>query len=198
MIKRFTVYLIRSISTGRVYVGQTTNGIMLRFYEHVVDAYRGKESPLSKAILEYQPPDFRVDIIGIYETKSGALESEIRHIRLFDSTNPEKGYNQNHGGSGMLGLKHSEEWKTAQSERMTGANHPSFGKKRSKETCSRISVAKKGQVCYARRATIDLPYVVSHYQQGSTLRELGEMFGVDKGVIGRRLKEAGILLRRKR
>jgi hypothetical protein len=48
------------------------------------------------------------------------------------------------GNKFASGIKHTEEWKEANSKRMKGKNHPLFGKKLSPERCKASGELKKG------------------------------------------------------
>jgi group I intron endonuclease len=190
-----SVYKIYNYLAQKCYIGQTKYSPLARLHEHAAAAYKGKITPLCVAMVTNGFQAFTIETLGTYSTAKEALTAEIYFIRVFDSTNPESGYNQNGGGGGLLGMKHSDEWRANHSQKMKGEKHPRYGQKTSSETRAKISAAKTGKLVLKRRAVIDLPYVISHYRAGATLRELGEMFGVDRGVISRRLKEAGITLR---
>jgi group I intron endonuclease len=191
---KFKVYIITNTRTGHVYIGLTSRKVIVRFYEHVIDAYKEKRTPLSAAIRRFTPAAFSVAVLDYANSKIKALSREIQWIRKFKSTNRRCGYNQNDGGSGMLGLHHDAAWRAAHSKRMTGQNHPSFGLHRSAETCKKISESKKGKKLATRRR-FPMAVIQKAYTAGDSLRTIARRYETDKGVIGLRLRELGVVLR---
>ena len=74
-----------------------------------------------------------------------AQKIEILLISLFNTTNPNYGYNLSSGGEGASGAKRSEATKQKLREINLGENNPNFGLKRSEETRKKISKARKGK-----------------------------------------------------
>lgn len=68
-----------------------------------------------RAINKYGWDNFEHEIIFKDLTESEAKEKEQLYIKMFDSSNPKKGYNLTKGGDGSLGLYPSEETKRKQS-----------------------------------------------------------------------------------
>ena len=67
-------------------------------------------------------------------------------IALYDSTNPDKGYNHSYGGENNAGFHHTIEWKKQTSERMLGENNHFYGKHHSIETRNILSELKRKKV----------------------------------------------------
>ena len=67
------------------------------------------------------------------------------YIALYDTTNPNKGYNITIGGESANGYKPTEEQRKKQSECMSGENNPNYRKNFSEKTREKMSKAKKGK-----------------------------------------------------
>lgn len=74
---------------------------------------------------------------GLSEEDAHWLEIEL--IRIWDTTNPDKGYNI------AFGIYPSEDTKKKLSEAKIGENNPMYGKPRSEETKKKISKANRGK-----------------------------------------------------
>ena len=190
-----SIYAIWNKTNNKVYIGQTKYSYILRFYEHIVNAYRNKKGRLLDAIRNEGPETFYPQLIEQVESSAHALEMEIECIKLFESTNPEHGYNLNGGGYGMRGMKHTEEWKERQSKMMSGPNHYFYGKHRSEDFKKKASLAKIGKPNFKNRKSLPIPEITTLYASGKSSRYIAKMFSVEKGTVCKYLKEAGIVLR---
>ena len=97
--KLIGVYKITNRINGKVYIGQSVN-INERWGDHKRKASKVTEncsSHLYSAIVKYGVENFIFEVIEyIKETEysqSKLDELEIKYIELFESLNPEKGYN---------------------------------------------------------------------------------------------------------
>lgn len=137
------IYVIRNLSNNKVYVGQTSNSLNVRFNQHcATGSYCVK---LSRALKKYGRKSFVIELLECVDSQKLADKLEIKYINLFDSIN--SGYNLKSGGS--FG-KHSIETKKKMSLSKLGVKRPDIskamkGKKRSKEFCKKVSLAKKGK-----------------------------------------------------
>lgn len=87
----------------------------------------------NSAIKKYGWENFEHEIVLVTEDKTMAYNQEIALINLYQSTNPNFGYNISSGGSGgREGVKLSEEAKQTISRknkgRLAGEKHPNYGK----------------------------------------------------------------------
>ena len=82
----------------------------------------------TNAINKYGWDNFEHIIIAKGLTEDEAKWLEIELIREWDSTNQDKGYNVTMGGEGVNGYHHTEQWKQDMSKRMSGENHPMYGR----------------------------------------------------------------------
>ena len=110
---------------GRVYIGQTIKHLGRRIAEHKHSSKNPKYNHFRGAIKKYGFENFEWEIIKECPSKEQLDSQEILFIELFDSTNPEKGFNLKSGGS--YG-KHTEETKKIISEGKIAEKNAMFGK----------------------------------------------------------------------
>ena len=103
----FTIYCHTHRDSGKKYVGQSCNGMHIRWRRHVSEAKRGRGSrAFTAAIREYGPEAFSHEVLEICESIAAACESEKKWILHFDCRVP-RGYNIDNGGRGG-GHRHAE------------------------------------------------------------------------------------------
>lgn len=149
----FSIYLATNKNNAKRYVGQTKRPVSRRWYHHCWDAETKRMDTLfCRAIRKYGKDAFDLLTIGSVGSQEDADGLERFWIWLFQSNNPEYGYNITPGGPTLpgrdhpcFGRKHSSEEVEARSLRMTGESNPFFGKKHSEEAKTKMSVAKKGK-----------------------------------------------------
>ena len=94
---------------GKVYIGITCKSVADRWGGGT--GYKSNKHFFS-AIQKYGWDNFKHEVLFENLTKKEACEKEIALIAEYDSTNPDRGYNQSSGGqSGAAGVKKSEETK---------------------------------------------------------------------------------------
>lgn len=163
----YTVYR-HTTPSGKVYVGITKQKPERRWRNG--NGYKENEH-FYRAILKYGWKNIKHEIIcqaPMNAAQAGAVEKSFIH--LYDSTNPDKGYNHSIGGEfGFSGMHHSvesrkkmseshkgetsprkgahlsHETRKKLSESHKGANHPNYGKHLSDETRRKLSEANKGK-----------------------------------------------------
>lgn len=92
------IYIIRNTVNSKVYVGQTTSSINLRFKNHLSAARRGGDYIIGKAIRKYGESNFYVELLE--ECLAEELnEREKYWIAFFNSTANRNGYNMSIGGN---------------------------------------------------------------------------------------------------
>lgn len=97
MTKYGRIYIIRNTVNDKVYVGQTTVSIKLRFQNHLSSARHGKDYVIGKAIRKYGEDKFYIELLE--ECLQEELnEREKYWISFFNSTNNKFGYNISIGG----------------------------------------------------------------------------------------------------
>lgn len=98
MTKYGRIYIIRNTVNSKVYVGQTTVSIKLRFQNHLSAARCGEDYVIGKAIRKYGEDKFYVKLLEEC-LESELNEREIYWIKFFNSTNNKYGYNMSIGGN---------------------------------------------------------------------------------------------------
>jgi group I intron endonuclease len=115
--KEAGIYKLTCNINNKIYIGKSVN-IYSRLAAH---KWQGKNSNikyyLQSVILKYGWDNFRVDILEIVDNfdkvrdNNFLLERETYYIDLFESHNPDKGYNICKYSNDRSGVKHSEETK---------------------------------------------------------------------------------------
>ena len=135
--RKYCVYMHRNKINGKVYIGQTGTSVEDRWQNG--KGYKGC-TLFERAIKKYGWDNFEHIILEDNLTRDEIGQAENNFITLYDSTNPEKGYNISTGGeSGHVGVKMSDEAR----QRMSEARK---GKPFSQEHKDKISEALKGRV----------------------------------------------------
>ena len=150
------LYLATSPS-GKRYVGITTQGIAVRWRQHVSSALRGVRSRLNSAIKHYGGDSFRLEVIGA-GTWEELNRMEPETVARLGTLWP-KGYNLRAGGSQSsphpesmqklskslsgrtLSPEHRSRVRASQKLAMKAARQSNLGAKRSNETRNKIREA---------------------------------------------------------
>ena len=93
----WTVYKITG-PDGKVYIGQTGQPLKVRWQKGYHLSYKSGEGAIREAMQKYGKENFRMEPLCENLTQEGAWELEAKFIELYDSMNPEKGYNGKTGG----------------------------------------------------------------------------------------------------
>lgn len=126
------------------------------------NGYKRNHPYFWKAICKYGWDNFKHEILFDGLTRQQACEKEKEMIAMYDTTNPDKGYNMTAGGDGKIGYVMSEETKHKISEsrigkftgednpnygnhKIAGENNPFYGKTHSEETKKKLSELSKGR-----------------------------------------------------
>lgn len=89
------IYKITNIVNNKIYIGQTTRNVEIRFKEHL----RAKDDyPIHKAIRKYGKDNFKVEIIEECANEN-LNEKEKYYIKIYNSYNGHIGYNASPGGN---------------------------------------------------------------------------------------------------
>lgn len=154
------IYKITNIINGKCYIGQTVTGFNRRYSGGLESTHN---EHLKKSILKYGIENF--EIIKIFDVAFSKDELDIKetmYIKIFDSINPNKGYNKSTGGANplpseeskikrskaLMGHEVSDETKQKISEKAklrTSEENPFYGKHHSEETKKKLSEANKGR-----------------------------------------------------
>lgn len=140
------IYLIRNEINKKMYIGQTTlkGGFDERYYGDISHTHN---EHLKRSIKKYGVENFYIDKeFDIAYSQEELNKLEDMYIKLYETTDPKKGYNKMFGGSNG---KHTEETKKKMSEakknKWKGENNPMFGRKLTDETKRKLSEAHKGK-----------------------------------------------------
>ena len=93
----WTVYKITG-PDGKVYIGQTGEPLKVRWRKGYHLSTSTGSGAISEAMQKYGKDSFRMEALCENLTQEGAWELEAKFIELYDSMNPEKGYNGKTGG----------------------------------------------------------------------------------------------------
>ena len=197
MTKFGRIYIIRNKVNSKVYVGQTTVSIKLRFQNHLSAARCGKDYVIGKAIRKYGEENFYVELLE--ECLASELnEREMYWITFYNATDNKFGYNMSLGGNvnrkptqidEELVLKLFKEGNSAQKIKTllhTDSQNISM-------------ILKKHNITYG----IDLQRipkettlkVISLYQQGYSSVQISHNLGINKTTVLRTLKRNNIPIR---
>jgi len=152
------VYIVRNRDNGKIYVGQTTQGLDRRWRSHVEHS-RGKSTGhLQRAIRKYGAEGFSIEILHTAMSQEELDVLEELAIATRGCTNRRVGYNLRSGGNGG---KHSEETKKLWSKNRAGRKLPP-------EWCANMSRGKKGKKIHSveRRAQMSLQMMGNQYGKG--------------------------------
>jgi group I intron endonuclease len=132
------IYKITNNVNGKVYIGQTSQGIRKRWSQHCCD---GACPKLHKAIIKYGKKNFSVQRIDVAYSKEEANQKEMYWIEQYDSANHDNGYNLSLGGA--FG-NFNKETRAKMSDSHKGEKNYFYGKHHSEECRARMAELKKG------------------------------------------------------
>lgn len=140
------IYCATNKTNGMRYVGKTACGLQKRKRNHESDARKDSRLYFHRAIKKYGADGFTWDVIYRSDNETELNRMEKNFIRMFKSTERDKGYNLTHGGEGCipneetrakLRGKHTEEHK----KRISGGKK---GKKFTEQHKKNLREAHKG------------------------------------------------------
>lgn len=153
-MKTGIIYRTTNLVNGKHYIGQTTQGIERRKYEHFY--YKNRDnSKFRTALRKYKPEDWGWEILSENVPQEYLNELEVFLIWFHDCHN--QGYNSTLGGDDnpMNGKKHTEEAKQKMSKAHLGQTLSEEHKRKlilsrvgtfqSEEAKLKISIANKGK-----------------------------------------------------
>jgi len=146
--KKSGIYCIENLINGKKYIGRGIN-----VENRMGQNHKGCKI-LYRAIKKYGKNNFKRYVIEYYDNVEILGLMETYFIVFYRSHVSEWGYNISWGGSSMFGVKHTQEWKDNNSKRMSGKNHPLYGKfgkdnpnygyRATEETRKKLSKASSG------------------------------------------------------
>ena len=113
---------------GKVYIGQTGEPLKVRWSKGYHLSYKSGRGAIREAMQKYGKENFRMEPLCENLTQEGAWELEAKFIELYDSMNPEKGYNGKTGG-----MEKGCKWNEAAKQKLIQLNEqsPEYRKARS-------------------------------------------------------------------
>lgn len=136
------IYKVTNEINNKVYIGKTMNFVK-RKSAHLRCSRNDSHFVFHKALRKYGEDNFKWEII-LKDKESNLSDKEKDIIAEYNCHYLNgNGYNMTLGGDGMVGLKHSDEFKRNMSKKMMG-NKYTLGNKLSDEHKLKVSIALKG------------------------------------------------------
>lgn len=193
------IYKITNLVNLKVYIGQTTKSVHTRFIQHRSRLRRNTHdnSHLQFAWNKYGEESFRFEAIDTGEHVFSLDNLERYWIQLFDSMDPEKGYNKQSGGGvnrinceetrlkisrANTGKKRTQDDKDKMSIRMKG-NTRSKGNKLSELTRRRMSEAKSGAKNVCSKKVINIVTGETFVSVGHAAESVGMKYSTLRGQL---------------
>lgn len=80
------IYKITNSINGKIYIGQTKNGLENRWHQHIYDASHNRTNmPIHFAMMKYGIENFTIECIDTAETKEELNQKEISYIKKYHS-----------------------------------------------------------------------------------------------------------------
>lgn len=210
MVKLTGIYKIVNIINNKLYIGQSVD-IYKRWNYHKYELNNNKHFNihLQNSWNKYGEDNFKFEIIEI--CPKDRLNDKEKYYIMFYNSNNENGYNISEGGNDSIitdetkrkmsqshiGILRTIESRAKQSLKLSGKNnpmygmrgekHPSFGKKRSNNTCSKIrdSYTEQRRQEYRERILGENNPMYGHSEDNPSARkimciETGEIFLTEK------------------
>lgn len=176
------IYQIRNLVTGRVYIGQTGERFLRRYWHHRWKLMHGEhDNPyLQKAFQRYGTDSFVFEVLAVLDDKDLLDSEEIRYIDL-----AEKKYNICRGGGGLRGYRMKEETKAL----IGDANRKHMlGKKHTEETKQKMSQSRTGKpYTKYRSTTVFTPELVRKAKKmlisGATINGVSETLDISYHAV---------------
>lgn len=131
------IYKITNTINGKIYIGQSTN-IDIR-KQHYFNRHKIHNEHLQNSFKKYGKDKFTFEVVKCCKEKY-LDRFEKLYIRVYDTMNPEKGYNKESGGHSNKHL--SDETRKKMSECQKGHKNSFFGEKHKKESTMVMSKQK--------------------------------------------------------
>lgn len=133
------IYAIRNIINNKVYIGSAKNLSKRKAQHFFTNGINSAHNEyLNRSFLKYGKENFIYEILCYVPNEKDLIHIESLYIKLFETYNPNIGYNMCISGRNRLGLKHKEETKKKISNATKGENNPRYGVVVSEETKQKI------------------------------------------------------------
>ncbi len=188
------IYIIKNTINDKVYIGQTTNTIEYRFYQHLDCSKRDyKNSALYNAMRKYGKEHFYIELIE--EVPFEQLdEREIYWIAYYDSYN--NGYNSTIGGKGSKRINYEpiiKDWYEGLSEYEIRQKH-NISETLMWKILNLYNISseeRKLRFAQSKQQNTD-EKILDLWNQGYGLREIKREFGGSRETIKKQLLRQGV------
>lgn len=145
----YEIYLITNLINNKKYVGQTNQGYLHRFKEHLSESFRNTKHIclLHKAIKKYGIENFKVDLLVSNVSEEDVDNLESYYIDKYNTYYKyNTGYNMTTGGQGVHNYRHTEDTKKKMSLSIKKSwDNIKKDTEKYKKICSDRSVSHKGK-----------------------------------------------------
>lgn len=178
------IYSICHIESGRIYIGQTRDRFIERYWHHVWKLRQGTHdnSHLQRAWSKYGESAFEFRVVEVVDDLSMIDDREIYYI--IEARGQVAGcYNVADGGGGKSGVPMSDTAK-----RIVGAKNRqhNLGKRASDETKRKMSELRKGQPRPQVRSDVTVTDIASAKQmlmRGLSIQQVADELNLSVGVV---------------
>ncbi len=181
----YSLYVIINNVSGSMYLGQTSNTVPRRFYEHKHNAFSlNKKSKLYDAMRSYGEDAFEVQLMEVYATKEQVNAAEVAAIQEAKELGISV-YNMTKGGEGGFSVpfENLDSWKVKLSKARVGRK-PALGMKHSEENKKLFSEVSSKYWDENRQ------YTVEDMVNAGSFKKAKELYNISKTHYYRLIKRA--------
>lgn len=199
MTKYGRIYIIKNKINDKVYVGQTSVSLKLRFQNHLSAARKGKDYVIGKAIRKYGEKNFYIELLEECSIEE-LNEREKYWISFFKSTNNKFGYNMSAGGNVTRTSRELDKNKVLE---LFNSGIPAFkiAKRLHTGVYNITAILKSFNIIYGidlqRTDSLTESMIIDLYLDGYSTGDIGKKFNKNKSTIRRILIRNNIKLRTK-
>ena len=197
MTKYGRIYIIKNTINNKVYVGQTTVSLKLRFQNHLSASRCNKGYIIGKAVRKYGEENFYIELLEECLVEE-INEREIYWISFFNSTNNKFGYNMSIGGNVVRTTK---ELNTTKIIEMFNSGIPAYKIAKIIKTGvpNVTKILKDNNIQYGlslqKTSKKIESMIIDLYLDGYSTIDIARQFNKEKGTIRRILLRNNIKLR---
>jgi len=181
------IYKIINKVNGKFYIGSSIN-FKERWKHHWSDLKNDRHvnAYLQNSYNKHGRKNFQIEILKfVIPDRDLVLKEEQKFLDYFFEKEREKIYNiARYACSGMKGRSHTEEAKQLLSEKLSGENHPHYGKPVSEEWREKISKSRKRFTDEQEASFRD------RWKSGETKSSIAKEIGVHTTTITRAIERA--------